>query len=71
MPTEFVSGTHNRVAGGLPPAPMIPVGFVVAPVFLLAQPNNWQAQLYEAAYERARQAAAIPVHYRRFFSVWN
>ena len=50
------------------PAPKVPAGFVVAPQFLLGQPAAWQVQLYQAAYERARAAAEVPRHYRRFFA---
>jgi hypothetical protein len=53
------------------PNPMPPVGFVIAPIFFVSQQPSWQAQLYQAAYERAREAAEVPRHYRRFFSVWN
>jgi hypothetical protein len=53
------------------PSVAMPVGFVIAPIFFLSQQPSWQAQLYQAAYERARQAAEVPRHYRRFFSVWN
>ncbi len=48
--------------------PKPPTGFVVAPQFLLGQPAAWQVQLYQAAYERARAAAEVPRHYRRFAS---
>ncbi len=50
------------------PAPKVPVGFVVAPQFLLGQPAAWQVQLYQAAYQQARAAAEVPKHYRRLFS---
>jgi hypothetical protein len=50
------------------PAPKAPAGFVVAPQFLLGQPAAWQVQLYQQAYERARAAAEVPKHYRRFFA---
>ncbi len=53
------------------PSVSMPVGFVIAPVFMLGPHAAWQAQLYQAAYERARAAAEVPRHYRRFFSVWN
>jgi hypothetical protein len=72
----------NRIHNGKParregnsgptgvPTVTLPVGFVIAPMFM-GQQAAWQAQLYQAAYERARAAAEVPRHYRRFFSVWN
>ena len=53
------------------PVAFVPVGFVVAPAFFVSQASAWQAQIYQAAYERARAAAEVPRHYRRYFSAWN
>ena len=53
------------------PTPGIPTGFVITPAFFVAPAAQWQWQLYQAAYEQARRAAAVPRHYRRFFAVWN
>jgi hypothetical protein len=52
------------------PSAGIPTGFVATPPFFTA-PAQWQWQLYQAAYEQARRTAAVPRHYRRFFTVWN
>ena len=52
-------------------AAIVPLGFVVAPAFLMSQASAWQTQIYQAAYERARAAAEVPRHYRQFFSAWN
>jgi len=51
--------------------PSIPTGFVVTPACFVSAAAQWQWQLYQAAYEQARRAAAVPRHYRRFFAVWN
>ena len=53
------------------PTAGIPVGFVATPSFFAAPATQWQWQLYQAAYEQARRTAAVPRHYRRFFTVWN
>ncbi|HEY1785782.1 MAG TPA: hypothetical protein VGG30_09550 [Pirellulales bacterium] len=71
--------TTNRIRGSYAPqnrpapaaAPGIPTGFVITPAFFVAPAAQWQWQLYQAAYEQARLAAAVPRHYRRFFAVWN
>lgn len=49
----------------------IPTGFVITPASFVSPAAQWQWQLYQAAYEQARRAAAVPRHYRRFFAVWN
>ena len=70
----FANRIHKWQAPALPqtaPGKTAPVGFAVAPEFLLAQTADWQQQLYRSAYERACAAVAIPRHHRRFFSVWN
>lgn len=52
------------------PPTSIPAGFTVCPP-QLASANSWQQELYRQAYERAREAAQVPRHYRLLFSVWN
>lgn len=51
-----------------------PQGFVAVPTPQatggMANLTPWQQEIYRLAYERAK-AAATPLHYRRFFSVWN
>ncbi|HEX4143843.1 MAG TPA: hypothetical protein VHY91_09945 [Pirellulales bacterium] len=72
MPTNRIracQATQNRPGQG--PTPGIPAGFVVTPAFFIAAASQWQWQVYQAAYEQARRAAAVPRHYRRFFAVWN
>jgi hypothetical protein len=61
--------TQNRPT--TKPTPGIPTGFVVTPACFVTAATQWQWQLYQAAYEQARRAAAVPRHYRRFFAVWN
>ena len=61
--------THDRPTDAQ--APSIPAGFVATPACFVSPAAQWQWQLYQAAYEQARRAAAIPRHYRRFFAVWN
>ncbi len=51
------------------PTVMIPAGFIIMPAFFIASTAQWN--LYQAAYEQARRAAAVPRHHRRFFTVWN
>jgi hypothetical protein len=53
------------------PTASVPTGFVIAPIVFSNPHAAWQAQLYQAAYQRARAQAEVPRHYRRFFSVWN
>jgi hypothetical protein len=59
--------TQNQPAPS--PAVFIPAGFIIMPAFFVASMAQWQ--LYQAAYQQARQAAAVPRHHRRFFTVWN
>jgi hypothetical protein len=72
MPTNRIRACHatlNRPHSG--PSTVIPTGFVATPACFVAPAAQWQWQLYQAAYEQARRAAAVPRHYRRFFAVWN
>jgi uncharacterized membrane protein SpoIIM required for sporulation len=59
--------TKNQSA--VTPSVVIPTGFIILPAFFIAAAAQWQ--LYQAAYEQARRAAAVPRHHRRFFTVWN
>ena len=72
MPTNRIRAcyaTQNRPTDA--PTKSIPTGFVITPTCFVAPAAQWQWQLYQAAYEQARRAAAVPRHYRRFFAVWN
>jgi hypothetical protein len=59
--------TQNSYAQA--PTVVIPAGFIIMPAFFIATTAQWG--LYQAAYEQARRAAAVPRHHRRFFTVWN
>ena len=48
----------------------VPHGFVVCPL-AMTPAAAWQQEIYRLAFERAKAAAEVPRHYRRFFSVWN
>ncbi len=71
MLVNRIRGMQGEPTSTQTPAVMVPVGFVVAPVFVVAPPVAWQLELYRVAYEQARAAAAIPRHHRQLFSVWN
>jgi hypothetical protein len=45
------------------------LGMIYLPA--LAPLANWQAYLYQIAYQRAVADLAPPRHHGRFFSVWN
>jgi hypothetical protein len=56
--SQYATSTSNGASGMI----YLPV---VAPL------ANWQAYLYQMAYQRAVADLAPPRHHRRFFSVWN
>lgn len=51
----------------------MPVGFVVAPVFVVQvqQQFNPMQEIYRRAYEEAQAQVRISRLEKRFFSVWN
>jgi len=61
--------TQAQASHAPAPTVVIPAGFIIMPAFFITTTAQWG--LYQAAYEQARRAAAVPRHYRRFFTVWN